>query len=232
MLGSECFVLNSHDLAAILAVDFPGDFDTLRDTLPLYTIVQVISGLNRLPEERLAYEEEALLETGRQFHFDAQRTVAGIPGLDAAILGLIRKPWQKDVYWKEQPKGACHDIFFHTTLNRVPEFVALMEGMAAAAGYRTRDMGVYLQPLERARACFVCFGLTCNPDNAAEVAIVKNLFLEGSRRIQNLGGFFTTPYGPWADMVYSQTAQYTAVLKIVKNAYDPNNIMNPGKLCF
>jgi FAD/FMN-containing dehydrogenase len=47
-----------------------------------------------------------------------------------------------------------------------------------------------------------------------------------------MGGLFTTPYGPWADMVYSRAASYTAVMKVVKDALDPNKILNPGKLCF
>ena len=47
-----------------------------------------------------------------------------------------------------------------------------------------------------------------------------------------LGGFFIAPYGPWADMVYSRAAAYTATLKVVKRAFDPDNILNPGKLCF
>ena len=47
-----------------------------------------------------------------------------------------------------------------------------------------------------------------------------------------LGGFFSAPYGPWADMVYSRAAAYTETLKVVKRAFDPDNILNPGKLCF
>jgi hypothetical protein len=232
MLGNECFILNAFDLAAILAESFPADFEALRESLPPFTIVQCLSGLHRLPAEKIAYEEEALMETSRELHFEVGRTVGGIPGLEAAVLKLLRKPWPKETYWKHQYKGACHDIFFHTTLDRVHEFTDLMDRLCASHGYATRDLGVYIQPLERARACFVDFGLACDPGNARGVKQVRTLFLEASQKVLGMGGFFTTPYGPWADMVYSRTAQYTALLKIVKNAYDPNNIMNPGKLCF
>ena len=90
----------------------------------------------------------------------------------------------------------------------------------------------YLQPLERARACFCQYGFHCNPDNANETERVRSLYLDASQRAIGMGGLFTTPYGPWADMVYSRTAGYTAVMKIVKDALDPNHILNPGKLCF
>jgi glycolate oxidase len=46
------------------------------------------------------------------------------------------------------------------------------------------------------------------------------------------GAFFSRPYGIWADMAYKQDARSMAVLKTVKNIFDPNHIMNPGKLCF
>ena len=46
------------------------------------------------------------------------------------------------------------------------------------------------------------------------------------------GAFFDRPYGPWADMMYRRNATYTEYLKKIKKDLDPNNIMNPGKLCF
>ena len=232
MLGNECFVLNSFNLAAILAGDGQDEFNTLREVLPPWTIVQCLSGLHRLPEEKIEYEEEALMEVASELHFEPQRTVGGIPGLEAKILKLLRKPWAGDGYWKLRYKGACHDVFFHTTLDRVAEFTAAMEEVAAKHGYPTRDIGVYLQPLERARACFCQFSFHCNPDDAREVERVRKLFLDASEWAISLGGLFTTPYGPWADMVYSRAASYTAVMKVVKDALDPNHILNPGKLCF
>jgi FAD/FMN-containing dehydrogenase len=46
------------------------------------------------------------------------------------------------------------------------------------------------------------------------------------------GAFFDRPYGVWADLMYSRTGTYTEYLKKLKVELDPNNIMNPGKLCF
>ncbi len=231
MLGNECFVLNSFNLAAVLAEKWPEDFETLREALPPWTVILCLSALHRLPEEKLAYEEEALMQVASELRFEPQRTVAGIPGLGKTILGMLRKPWPKGDYWKFRYKGSCHDVFFHSPLNRVPEFVEAMSEVAAEFGYPTKDIGVYVQPLERARACFCQFGFHCNPEDVTEVNLVRALFLGTSEMAVRMGGFFTAPYGPWADMVYSRAATYTSVLKIVKNAYDPNNVMNPGKLC-
>jgi FAD/FMN-containing dehydrogenase len=231
MLGNECFILNEFDLASILADQWPDEFETLRETLPPWTLVLCLSGLHRLPLEKIEYEEEALKEVASRLHFQVSNTVSSIPGLEATILKLIRKPWPRNDYWKFRYKGSCHDIFFHTTLNRVPEFTDAIADVAAKYGYLTRDIGIYMQPLERARACFCQFSFHCDTEDTNEVALVRSLFLEASNRVVGMGGFFTTPYGPWADMVYSRAAGYTHALKVVKNAYDPNNILNPGKLC-
>ena len=232
MIGNESFVLDSFNLAAILAEDWPGEFNALREALPPWTLIQCLSGLHRLPEEKIAYEEKALMEVASELHFEPQRTVGGIPGLEGRILKLLRKPWSGDGYWKFRYKGACHDIFFHAKLERVAEFTGAMEELAAKHGYPTRDIGVYLQPIERGRMCFCQYSFHCDPDDAKDVDRVRRLYLEASERAISMGGLFATPYGPWADMVYSRAATYTAVLKVVKNALDPNHILNPGKLCF
>jgi len=232
MLGNECLVLNGFNLAAVLAKKWPEEFNTLRQALPPWNIILCLSGLHRLPKEKIEYEEEALMEVASELHFEPLRTVAGIPGLDKTILKMLRKPWQGDGYWRFRYKGACHDIFFYTTLDKVHEFTKAMEEVAAKYGYPTKDIGIYLQPIERARVCFCQFGFHCNPDDTKEVNLVRSLFLEASERAISMGGLFATPYGAWADMVYSRAATYTAVMKVVKNALDPNSILNPGKLCF
>ena len=53
-----------------------------------------------------------------------------------------------------------------------------------------------------------------------------------SEELITMGAFFSRPYGPWADMVYRRATTYTTTLKEVKKVFDPNNILNPGKLCY
>ena len=61
---------------------------------------------------------------------------------------------------------------------------------------------------------------------------MKEFFGKASEEMLKQGAYYSRPYGIWADMAYNRDAQTTAVLKKIKGLFDPNNIMNPGKLCF
>lgn len=232
MVGRECFALNNFNLAAILVENQPQDFKALRETLPPWTLILALAGLHRLPSEKIEYEEEAVMEVASELHIDVLPTVSNIPGLGKKISAMLRKSWPKGGYWKFHPKGSCHEVFFHTTLNRVAEFTEAINGVAAKFGYSTDEIGFYLQPIEYGRACYCQYGFHFDPNDAKDTERILRLYLEASERAIGMGGLFTTPYGPWADMVYRRTSTLTAVMKVVKNAFDPNNIMNPGKLCF
>lgn len=231
MLGNECFVLNSFNLAAILSDNGAAEFDALREALPPWTLILCLSGY-RLPEEKIEYEEEALVEIAQELDFDVLQTVSGTLGLGDTILKLLRKPWTKDGYWKFRYKGSCHDIFFHATLDRAPEFTKAIEGVAIRHEYPTRDIGFYLQPIDRGRIGYYQYGFHCEPNDAKDVERCSYLYLEACELVTRMGGFFTTPYGPCADIVYRRAGIYTEVMKVLKNVFDPNKIMNPGKLCF
>ena len=231
MIGRECVVLNHFNLATILSEDWAEDFPELRANLPPFTLIIALAGLHRLPEERIAYEEEALKDAISGLDLEVLSTVGGISGLGMKISTMLRKPWAGETYWKFRYKGACHEIFFHTTLNRVAEFTRAIEDVSSRHGYRADDIGLYVQPIEYGRACYCQYGFHCNPGDAKEVKRVKDLYMEASEVVIGMGGLFTNPYGPWADMVYRRTAPFIDVMRECKKAIDPNDIMNPGKLC-
>ena len=76
------------------------------------------------------------------------------------------------------------------------------------------------------------FDLHCDPSNHSESEKVKQVWLACSEALISNGALFDRPYGPWADMTYKRTGTYTRKLQELKQELDPNNIMNPGKLCF
>jgi len=64
------------------------------------------------------------------------------------------------------------------------------------------------------------------------VATVQGLFTRASEELSRQGAFFSRPYGIWADMAYSSNPEHTSVSRTLKGLFDPNNVLNPGKLCF
>jgi FAD/FMN-containing dehydrogenase len=234
-IGQECLLLNNIDLAAIIAEDWPKDFEKLQKALPPWTLILVVSGLLRRPEEKMAYEEKALSEILKnEFKsMSLAENLPGFPGLGRKILPILRMPWPKDAtYWKNCWKGGCQSLFFITRPALAPKLVKKVEEIAAKQAYPMNDIGSYLQPIEHNRACHLEFHLFYDPAKSAEMAMVGGLYRDAALALLNEGAFFTRPYGELAPMVYERAANYTIALKRLKKTLDPNNIMNPGNLCF
>jgi FAD/FMN-containing dehydrogenase len=76
------------------------------------------------------------------------------------------------------------------------------------------------------------FNLFYDSGNPREFARVRELTLNATKRLMAGGAFFSRPYGESARMIMNRDSATVATLKKVKAIVDPNNIMNPGKLCF
>ena len=226
-LGDECLLLNNQDLACLLAGD--SDVGNLKQTLPPWVLILCLAGYEISPEERISYQEKDVTDLARQHGLIP---TSAIPGASAKeILDILKKP-SREPYWKLRYKGGCHDIFFLTTMDRVPQFIKAMYEIANNHQYPSTDIGIYVQPIQQGRGCHCEFSLPCDPSNPREVEQVRELFMSASDALIKMGGFFSRPYGPWADMVYNRNAAAKEAIRKVKSIFDPNNIMNPGKLCF
>jgi FAD/FMN-containing dehydrogenase len=234
-IGQEVVLLNRTDLAAVVAESFPKDFDRLRAALPPWTLVIVVSGLVRRPDEKIAYEETLLKEIVRnEFRKLAlDEALPGFPGLGNKILELLRNPWPADMpYWKNRWQGASQSLFFIARPEKSQKFVEIVETVAPKHGYPVADIGSYIQPIEHNRACQVEFTFFYNGKDAAAKARIAALYKDAAQALMNEGALFTRPYGELAPMVYERAASYVLALRRVKKIFDPNNIMNPGNLCF
>jgi FAD/FMN-containing dehydrogenase len=226
--GDELLILNNFSLASILG-DGPDRIRALMAELPPWVVLVGIAGRNILPRERVEFQEKDISDIARKFGL---RLVPAIPGARngevlKALLNTSREP-----YWKLDYKGGFQDIFFLTTLNRTPEFVSIMSSVAEENGYPIADTGIYIQPLHQGASCHCEFILPFDRDNPREVTGMRRLFTKASEEFLKQGAFYSRPYGIWANMAYKQDAQSAAVLKKIKEIFDPNNVMNPGKLCF
>lgn len=225
--GDEFLFLNSSNLAYILE-EGADQIRALRDELPRWVLILGVCGRDMLPEEKVDFLEKDITDITQQFGLQLMSSVLGAN--NGQVLEAILSP-SKEPYWKLGYKGGCQDIFFLTTLNRTPEFVRTMYSVAEAQGYSTSDIGIYIQPVQQGVSCHCEFSLPYDPSQQIEVTKIQGLLTEASEQLLKHGAFFSRPYGIWADMAYNRDAQTALVLKKVKRIFDPNNVMNPGKLC-
>lgn len=234
-IGQECLLLNNVNLATIVAEDWPKDFEKLRSSLPPWTLILVMSGLQRRPEGKLKYEEAALRKIIKEefSKISLTESLPGFPGLGEKLLPLLRQPWPRETaYWRNRYKGSCYNLFFFTKPDLAPKFIGMVGEIAARHGYSAEDVGGYLQPIEHNRACHLEFNFFYDPASSQEVEKVQEFSREAAPALLKAGAFFTRPYGELAKLIYGEAAGYAAILKRVKKLFDPNNILNPGNLCF
>ncbi len=228
-LGYECFILNRANLACILARS-PQEIDALQQSLPAFVQVFCIGGLARFPDERIAWQEADFLETSQECGLTPRTVLAEFPRAARFFEKNLHRCFPGEVYWKDARRGASADIFFITTMNRVPLFIEEMQQQAALAGYNFQDIGIYVQPIENGRAAHLEFSLPYNPADERGCTRMRGLHEAASRALFAQGALFTRAYGTWTQLAHGCNAAQQQTARLIKELLDPNNIMNPGRL--
>jgi hypothetical protein len=224
-LADEFFILSSFALATMLGSG-PDDIRDLAGRQAPFTLVYGVSGFEYLPGQRVAYQEHDLSALAQASGVRPAREVPGVA--PRKIEETIGAP-SAEPYFKLRPKGGFLDIFFLTTLDKVPSFISLMETCAVDRGYPPDELGIYIQPIQHGRTCHLEFNLYYD---AANQERVRALHSAASKALCDAGAFFSRPYGEWSDLAYARCPDTVQALKRVKDMLDPSGLLNPGKLCF
>jgi FAD/FMN-containing dehydrogenase len=226
---NECFILNNTNLAAIMAKKWPGDYQNLKNTLPSWILFYTVAGYEFFPEDRISSYIKDITDITRRLGVEAVKAVGKVSAVE--LLKMVKQP-SGEPYWKLRYKGACEDVFFLTINDKIEGQVGAMYGLADKAGYSTADMGVYVQPVVQGTGVHCEFNLFYDPENPDERKRVKELSTSAVKDLMARGAFFSRPYGENAGMIINRDAASVAVLNKIKKMFDPNNVMNTGKLCF
>jgi FAD/FMN-containing dehydrogenase len=228
-LVNECFILNDSNLAAIMAKRWPRDYQELKDGLPPWVLFFNIAGYEYFAEDRVSGQIKDMMEIAQRVGLEPVQAIGAVSAYD--LLETVKHP-SREPYWKLRQKGACHDIFFITVYDNLPGLLDTMYDEAHEIGYPTSEMGVYLQPIVQGTNCHCEFNLFYDPENQSESDRVRELSERVVTSLMAKGAFFSRPYGTSARSIINKDAATVAALKKVKSILDPNDIMNPGKLCF
>ncbi len=225
--GDELFIADANLLARVLARG-ADERRQLAGRLPRWCLVVGIGGGDILAREKLIARENDIRDMAERAGL---HPVDEIPGATAEqMLRLLANP-SPEPYWRRSPGNASREIFFLTTLDRTPGFVQTMADVGAGASER-REFGVYLQPVHQGVGCHCEFVLPVDEARDGDADRIDRLHRTASLALFKAGAYFSRPYGTWTGLAFEADPATLAATRKVKDIFDPNHVMNPGKLCF
>ena len=227
-LGDEVMVVNGAQLASMVGKQ-ASEIATLRESLPTWAAIIGLAGAALYPEERVQVQELDLKRIAQQC---GVQVLNGVGSVSASRIASAAASCSGEPYYKFIAKGASQEIFFLTTLDKAPQFIATVLSIAERLKYPAREIGVYIQPQHQGVSQHVEFNLPFDPANRMETEKVKRVYTEASQTLVAEGAYFSRPYGAWANLVYRRDRDATRMLRVAKRIVDPKNVLNPGKLCF
>ena len=228
-IPNECFILNNTNLAAMMARNYSRQYREIYDSLPPWILFYNLAGYDYYPEERVKVHEEDARGIAQRAQVEASRSTGKISAFE--FLKAAQAP-SAEPYWKLRFRNACQDIAFISNFQKVEVLIDVMYNAANQAGYPVQEIGTYIQPLVQGCNYHVEFNLFYDMNNRREADMVRNLTNDVVDPLIASGAFFSRPYGETARYILGKDAATMQMLKKVKTIFDPDNMMNPGKLCF
>lgn len=224
---NECFIVNAQNLAQMFAP--AGEAARVRAGLPAWTLFYAVAGYEYFPEQRVAAHLSEIAEVTQRLSLSPGRAVGAL-----SAQGLLRAAQAPcaGTYWKLRERGACEDVGYLTVRERLGEQIGALGALAERGGYAAGDVGVYIQPAVQGTSYHCEFNLFYDPTDGRERAQVRALATAAVPALMGRGAFFSRPYGESAGMIVNRDAATHGVLRTIKKIFDPNNVMNPGKVGF
>ena len=220
-IPDECIILNRRSFACAFSQDQAeeAELSKAKDWVMLCRVC----GFDRYPEERLSIYEGYVEDACKKLFLTCERQPAMLPRPMAAYEAMLTDCDRRETYWK---------------LRHGPERELLMlappskaAGIAAHLLARFPEAAVTVQPQVQGRAHRIeCDLFLENSGEEAALAAETALF-EAARELLPLGAYFDRPYGRLPELVYSEPTATDAIRRL-KDIFDPDHILNPGKLCF
>lgn len=226
---NECFIMNNTNLAAAFAREWPGGYHDIKKSLPTWILFYTVAGYEYLPEERVSSHIRDITDATQKMGLKAARRAGSVSANE--ILKRVQMP-SEEPYWKLRYKGACQDIMFLTPWDKLQDHVNIMNSGAEKSGYAASDLGVYIQPVVQGTSYHCEFSLFYDAEDKTEANRVKELSAVATNSLLAANAFFSRPYGDEGAVIANRDAASVFILRKLKEIFDPNKIMNPGKICF
>lgn len=223
-LGAQYFVLSRIQLAAALA-ESNEHFEGLaaNKEIPAWCVYVNIAAPDFLPEEGMKWQ---LADLGA---FVDTTSLQLVSDKQPELLNSLEAR-QKDLpelFYKDVPKGTHTDVFCLAQLSNVTTLVSAAEEVLAAA--EDISFGVYLQPTVQGATCHVEIVLFHSEEQRQALTAIEAKLVKA---LADKGGFFSRPYGDWAEDAFQRNSGIVPHLQKVKDMFDPAGVLSPGKLCY
>lgn len=220
-LAAQCFIVNGLQLALLLGHD-RDSVEHLAGRLPAWTLFVNISAPDYFPEDRIAFETEALQEDAGSLGLNLCDSLAG---MEANRITRMHQDLP-ELYYKDRLASPHDEIFFLSQSDKAEAFVDSFAALHAKA-CTSLPFGVYIQPRVQSSSCHIEFTTFWDGSEANRTAFHR----DASHALADVGAYFSRPYGIWKDIAYARDAQIVPHLRRVKAMFDPNSVLNPGKFC-
>lgn len=222
-LGAHCFILDSVQAAA--ALGHGGDAFASDARVPRWLLYVAISAADVSPDACMAWQRTDLAELAKAA---GTRLVDDVDGFGAGVLAARMSDLPVTPY-KDAPLGAHREVFCLTQLDKVADLIAAVQPLLVEAKAGGIVAGIYVQPTIQGSSCHLEFTLFHAPQAAAQAETTEQRMIEA---LAGAGGFLSRPYARWSDVAYQRDPDIVPYLRKVKDMFDPNNVLNPNRLCF
>lgn len=215
-LGENVVILNREGMSRAFGV-------STQDS-PEWTLVADVRGYRLFPEQYLDNQLADMADLAVEHGVTLLRQLPGLSNETAWDLMNGTSP--AGGFWKLHGGASQFDLFCMSTMDKLEEYTAVAKAAVERYGLKAEDLCICCQPAQMARSCQIEFIIAADRATADQL---ENLL---GTALLDLKAFFSRPYGALTQPIYARFPEHTAYMPKIKQFFDENNVMNPGRLVY